>query len=121
MDVLKTKVEIRHFSVMANVGCTDMERESAQEIVFDIDVFFDGRKSMESDNIDDAVDYMDVKNIVLGICKENRPHLLEHLGLLISQKIYDTQKIADEIHLTIKKPAVMPQSKYAAVGMVTKR
>lgn len=119
--MLKTKVEIQHFRVPVHIGCSEAERSKPQEIAFDVSVYFDGRKSLETDNIGDTVDYLSIKKVILDVCDTNSVSLLERLAALISQKIYDHEPMADEIHLKLKKLFILPESEHVGVALMTRR
>lgn len=121
MDVLKTKIEIQQLRVPAFIGCTDSERCKAQEVAFDVFVYFNGDISLESDKLKDTIDYISLRKWIIDSCKENSVSLLEHLAWIVSQSIYKNAPTAEEIHLKIKKFTAMTDAEHTAFGLVTRR
>lgn len=105
----------------ARIGCLPAEQEKDQDVAFDVIVYFDAIASCKSDRLEDTIDYMSIKNILIDTCKSNRFFLLEKLAWMALDRIFAAFPQAEEIHFKIKKFASMPDAEHVGFGIVARR
>ena len=100
-------------------GVSDRERATPQEFHIDISAEADTRKSAESDEISDTVNYKDFAKIAREVIDGPPSHLIETLAHKIAERILEDKKIKT-VSVTIRKPQVLP-SGIPGVTIVQKR
>jgi len=105
---------IKNAICQCNVGITEQEQQTKQEIIVDLTIQKDLQPAATSDNIKDTLDYyalhQEVKNKI-----ENKPYkLLETIAEEIAEMI------PASVTVTVKKPAALQNTKYAAVTITRK-
>jgi dihydroneopterin aldolase len=114
------KVIIRDLLVSGIVGIYPGERTQPQDILINIVIWTDIRTAINSDFINDTVDYETViRRIQRYIQYETDTLLLEKMSNDLAQLILKTQPGASRIQLRIEKPTIMPETK--AVGVEIER
>lgn len=114
-------IEIQHYRVFTHIGCTDEERNHAQELAFDVEVKFDPTKACISDELCDTVDYMALRQIIDEVCKTKAAKLLEHLGWTISKRMMLEFSSIQSVQLKIKKFSTMREAQYVAFNFLLNR
>lgn len=103
------------------IGCLPEEQAKDQDVAFDVIIYFDGIASCKSDRLDQTIDYMTVKQILIDTCKSGPYFLLERLAWVALDKIFETFPQAEEIHFKIKKFSTMPDADHVGFGIVARR
>ena len=88
-------------------GVQEHERRIEQEFILDISATCDTRKAAQSDNIEDAVDYVRFRDIARSVITGSSYYLIETIAELIAKEILTDSRIS-EVTVTIRKPAVLP-------------
>ena len=97
------------------------ERSKDQDIAFDVIIYFDATESCQSDRLEQTINYMTIKNILIDLCKSSQFFLLEKLGYVGVKKMFDSFPQAEEIHFKIKKFSTMPDAEHVGFGIVARR
>lgn len=121
VELNSNSIEIQHYRVLTHIGCTQEERNHAQELAFDVEVKFDSSKACVSDQLSDTVDYMALKEIIDDVCKNKAVHLLEHLGWIISRKMLQAFPTVQSVQMKIKKFSTMREAQYVAFNYLLNR
>jgi len=115
------KITIKNASFLCNIGITEEERKEAQEIFINIKIFFDTRKSAQTDNIKNTIDYFQVYN---GLKKlvENKPYnLVETIAQDSADYILNNYP-AQKVKISVKKPgAILGRVQHAGVKITRER
>lgn len=97
------KIRIKNLRARTIIGINEWERERKQEIIINIEITFDGSKAVETDNIDDTVNYKRIKRRVLEAAESAKYFLLEKLAEHILQIVMEDEKIRKAV-VEIDKP-----------------
>ena len=113
------KIVIKGAKFEVNIGVTDEERKTRQQILVDVTVFFDIAAAASTDDIEKSINYSQVCKKISGILqKEYR--LIETVAETIAQAIlvsFPTNKV----EICVKKPHALRIADYTAVEIVRER
>jgi FolB domain-containing protein len=97
------KIRIKNLRARTIISINEWEREQKQEIIINIEITFDGSKAVETDKIDNTVNYKRIKKRVLEATESANFFLLEKLADHILQMVMEDQKIRKAV-VEIDKP-----------------
>jgi dihydroneopterin aldolase len=80
-------IELRGLRLSGICGALPEERERAQPLEIDLDVYADLRPAGQSDDLDETVNYAEVVDAVEAVVAAGEPVLLEHLAERIAAAI----------------------------------
>lgn len=114
------KIYIRDLAVRCIIGVNHDERTEKQDIVINVILFTDTRKSGQTDILDDSVDYKTVKNAVLSLVENSAFLLIEKLAEEIAKVCLDDSKV-QKVNVTVDKPGALRYTRSVAVEIVRTR
>ena len=116
------KITIKDASFLCNIGTTPQERIKKQEILIDIEMFSDFRKTIKKDNIDYALNYSKVHDSLKNVVEKNKYSLIETMAENIAKQILNKFSIK-KILVRVKKPAALSTKnvKYVAVEIAREK
>ena len=86
-------------------GTAEEEKELGGRFEVDLDLKTKLHKAIETDNIEDTINYVEIYQLVKRIVTENRFHLIEALAGKIVQEIFSNYEL-DEVTIRLRKPNV---------------
>lgn len=109
-------VEVEGIEVYAYHGCMDEEAKLGGKYIVDISIVTDFSKSAETDKLEDTIDYVAVRKIVIEEMAV-RSKLIEHVGYRILKRFQNTfvgdnifkikvRKLNPPIEGTVKEVAI---------------
>jgi FolB domain-containing protein len=87
----------------AHLGVLKPERAKVQTVLVSLSFEYDARKAMLSDDVRDAVDYNEVRTLILDFPKKKTFHLLEKLHHELTEAILKKFPRLKNLKLKIKK------------------
>jgi len=102
------------FRVLCSIGVLPEEHDKEQVILVDLNVEFDFSPSIETDNVNQTIDYTYLSNLCERIAKERHFGLLETLAYAILEEIFEDKRIKWG-WIKIKKPGAISTARYAFV------
>jgi FolB domain-containing protein len=96
------------------IGVNDWEREQPQEMLINIVLFTDLRKTGESDDINDSVDYRAVAKKVLAHAETARRMTVEALAADLAQLCLEEARV-EKVRVRVEKPAAVRFSRSVGV------
>lgn len=87
------KIVLKNLLYSGVHGILAVEKKRSQPFKVEIEMFTDASHAAKSDNIEDTVDYRDIKAIVQEVIEGPSKHLLETLGTIIAEKILSDPRI----------------------------
>ncbi len=114
------KIFVKNAKYMLNVGVGKAERSVKQEIMLDLEMKYDTRKSAETDDIKDTIDYSVINKRLLQFFEGKEFRLIERLGQEVVDLIFAEFR-AEEVKLAVKKPAAIKNAEYSGIEIVRKR
>lgn len=117
-DIVADSVLIEGLSVEAVIGVYEWERTILQRLDIDLVMHWDNHRPGESDQVDDALDYGAVAELVQGWFGDNQPRLLEAAAEALAHELKKRLGIA-WLRITIRKPGAVANAR--AVGVQIER
>lgn len=109
---------IRDLQIETVIGIYDWERKIKQTISIDLEMATDIRKSAETDQIDDTLNYKAVGKRLIQFVEESSFELVETLAERIASIVRDEFNVP-WLRLTLNKPGALRGSK--SVGVIIER
>jgi len=97
------RIELRGLRMTAVIGVLPEERERAQPIEFDLDVYGFLGPAGRSDDLGDTVDYGAVCDAVAKVIDGFQPKLLEHLADRVGGALLHTYLHISAVTVTVRK------------------
>lgn len=101
-----TKILISNVMFYGFHGVYEYEREQGQRFYFDVELKTVTDKAAETDELNDAVDYVSVYQLVKDIAEHKRFRLLEALAAHIGDEILSLYTTVGEVKVRVRKPSV---------------
>ncbi len=98
-------------------GCLPEETEQPQLFVLDLHMFLDLSAAMQSDELNDTVDYAEAYRIISEIMTGPPRCLLERLAAEIGQALLDAFPRLDAVELELKKPEAPVKGAFEFFGV----
>ena len=114
------KIHIKDLSLRTIIGINDWEREKKQDILINIAIDFHPSKSIESDRIEDTLDYKALTKEIITMVESSEYFLLEKLADVIL-KIIMAHSEAQAADVTIDKPHALRFAKSVSVTLHAQR
>lgn len=112
MTLARQKMIIQDFEVWVHLGCTTEEQAHAQPVHFTFEINFKNPvPGCQTDQLDDAIDYVKITGILKKASSEKKFQLIEHLNQQAFNAVIDylktrklkAEKLKAEIKLSVKK------------------
>jgi len=114
------KIIIKNALFKANLGITEKERKTAQNIIISVEIFCDIKKASMSDKIEDTICYFTVLKKIKTILENNSYSLIEKLAEDISNLILNFNKVK-KVRVIIKKPDIIKNVDWVGVEIERKK
>jgi D-erythro-7,8-dihydroneopterin triphosphate epimerase len=102
------------------IGFNDWELTKKQDIIITIEIDFDPTAAMQTDAVEDTVNYKQIKRNVIELVEDSGFNLLEKLTHAIIQKIMENPKVC-AARVTVDKPHALRFTDSVAVTMSAER
>jgi len=99
-------IRITNLKLRTIIGINDWEREKKQDIIINIAIQTDARRSSASDDINDTIDYKAMTKRIIGEVEASEFFLLEKLCRHVLDIVLE-EKLAQEATVTIDKPGAL--------------
>ena len=114
--MLLGKIGFDQHRVVCSVGVTEEERAWEQILYVDLRVSYDFTHCVQSENIDDALCYVQLSEICTELAQTGKYHLLETMVHEMIKKILVKDHV-QSVWIRVKKPAAIPTADYALVEL----
>ena len=98
------KVTLRNMVFYAHHGAHPQEQELGQRFYLDVEFSGDFSSAMKSDELRDAVSYVDVYAAVKRVVEGRKYRLLEALAAAIADRLLDELATVAEVVVRVRKP-----------------
>lgn len=103
-------LSLHDFEVQVHLGCGDEERRYLQSVRFSLEIKLNSEVvGGKTDRLQDAVDYVELMNILKSKAKAKPYHLIEHLAVEATGGLLEflrLQKVSGELMLAAHKVRV---------------
>jgi dihydroneopterin aldolase len=86
-------IKIKNLKLSTNVGIHLWEKDFDREIIINVEIETDFIKSLESDNIEDAIDYDAITTKIKDLIANNKFQLIEKMAQEVMNKIMEDSRI----------------------------
>jgi FolB domain-containing protein len=100
------RILIEGLSARCIIGVNHDERRERQDVVIDLDLYTDMTAPGRTDNIEDAVNYREVKKKVLAFVESSEFFLIEALAEAISRLCLEDPAV-EKVRVRIDKPMAL--------------
>ena len=73
-------IKIENLKLRTIVGIYDWEKEKKQDVIINIEMEFDGTKAIETDSIDDTIDYKTITKEIIEMVEGQEYNLIERIA-----------------------------------------
>ena len=87
------EISIDRLRLRTIIGFQEWERKKPQDVVISIDFRFDASAAIESDNVDDAVDYKVMTKKITTAVEASSYNLIESMAAMVHQIVRETPKV----------------------------
>lgn len=102
------EIEIRDFSFPCIIGELPHERLEPQPLVFNICYSYDFNAPAIKDDINEAIDYVELCQKIQDFCTEKKFRLLETLTLKTARHIIECFPTLQSVEIFASKPEALP-------------
>ena len=103
------------------MGTWNLNKHKGQRIFVDVEITTDLTKAGQSDLLEDSINYVEVYEIVESVMTGEKRNLLERLGALIADSLYQHYQGIVGLSVTVRKPSVPIAGILDYVEVVTTR
>lgn len=97
------RIELRGLRLIGICGALPEERERAQPLEVDLDVYAPFAAACISDDLADTVDYGALCELVERVVANGRPQLLEYLAEQLAGAVLDLDPRIEEVTIAVRK------------------
>jgi len=113
---LRSSIVIKDLALRTIIGFNSWEREKKQDIVINLKMEFDPTRAVETDNVDDTLNYKAVKRDIIDLVENSRFNLLEKLTHAIVQRALNHDRVIS-VWVKVDKPHALRFAESVAVEM----
>jgi FolB domain-containing protein len=108
------EIFIKDLLVRGVIGVTDQERSQPQDILINISIFTDIHKAMDSDSIEDCVNYRSLAKKIFAYVEKANRYTVEALAGDISKLLLE-EKGVQKVKVRVEKPGAVRFSRSVGV------
>lgn len=99
-------IKIENLKLRTIVGIYDWEKKTKQDIVINVEMEFDGAKAIETDNIDDTVDYKTITKKIITMVEGTQFNLIEKIAGEAMKIVMENEKV-EKASVRVDKPGAL--------------
>ncbi len=100
------RIQVKNLRLRTIIGCNDSERENLQDIIINLNLWYDPQGPMESDQIEEALNYRTLTKKVISFVESSSFFLLEKLCAQVLLLIME-EPLVEKAQVEIDKPAAL--------------
>ncbi|MGC8661459.1 MAG: dihydroneopterin aldolase [Nitrososphaeria archaeon] len=116
----ETIISINGLAVYCVIGANEWERNIKQKVIVDIDLWVDELEAINSDELEDAVNYKKLKDGVLQFVSASSYHLIEALAYNVAKLCLKENKVK-KVRVKVSKPGAISYAEEAAFEIILKK
>lgn len=109
-------IQISGLNVSCLIGTLAWEQQIPQKLIIDVSYQFNAKKIIESDHINDVVDYTHIIDTINTYAAQNNAQLLETFTAKLANHLQHTYSLA-YVYLQVKKPGAVPNATYVSASI----
>ncbi|HDQ45963.1 MAG TPA: dihydroneopterin aldolase [bacterium] len=96
-------IRIKNLRLRTVIGVNDWERELRQDVIVNIEMACDGNRAVNSDDLNDTVDYKTLKRRIIRLVESSRYRLIEKLAHEILNLVMEDVRVSRAV-VEVDKP-----------------
>jgi len=113
-------INIKNLRLQTLIGIFDWEREAKQEVIINAQMDYDATDAIQSDTIEEALDYKTITKEIVAAVEESEFFLLEKLTNHVLQLIMSHDRV-ETATVTIDKPGALSHAESVSVTLRERR
>ncbi|MEM7007756.1 MAG: dihydroneopterin aldolase [Thermodesulfobacteriota bacterium] len=113
-------IKIENLKLRTIVGIYDWEKEKKQDVIINIDMEFDGTKAIETDSIDDTIDYKTITKKIIDMVEGKEFNLIEKIAGDAMKIVMENEKV-DKASVRVDKPGALRFTDSVSVTQIQSR
>jgi FolB domain-containing protein len=109
-------VAIKNLRLQVILGVNEAERTTVRDVVVNLHADYDARDAASTDRIEDALDYRELRNRIIGVTRDTKYHLLESLAECISAELRRDTRVT-KLRLEVDKPGALRLAESVSVSL----
>ena len=115
------RIRLKNMGFYGYHGNLESENQQGQRFYVDVEIVTDLTKAGQSDDLNDSINYVEVYETVERIVTGKPCHLLEKVGALIADELWNGEPGIVGLSVTVRKPSVPIAGMLDYVEVVTTR
>ncbi len=99
-------IKIENLKLRTIVGIYEWEKKTKQDVVINIEMEFDGAKAIETDNIEDTVDYKTITKKIIAMVEGSEFNLIERIAGETMKIVMENEKV-EKASVRVDKPGAL--------------
>ncbi len=113
-------ITIKNLCAKTIIGIYDWEREAKQEVLINAMIEYNAARAIQSDQIDDALDYKTIAKEIIAAVEESQFFLLEKLADHVLQLIMNHPQV-EKATVEVDKPGALRHAESVSVTLSRQR
>lgn len=113
---MKGIIGFEHYRISCVIGVYAEERKREQEIYVDLKVEYDFSKCVQTDRVEDTLDYVKLADMCQGLAKKGHYQLLEKFASDVLKNVLNESGVS-KAWIKVKKPGGLLQADYTTVEL----
>ena len=118
---MNDKININNLVAYAIIGINSWEWQTKQKIEIDIEIESDLSQAMQSDDINDTVNYRTISKKIMEHVASSEYYLVEKLANKLIEICFNEDQNCISVKMTIRKPGAVRFSESVGVTIMRKR
>jgi len=114
------KIRINDLLLRCIIGINDWERTQKQDVLINVTLYTDLNKPCQTDNLNDSVDYKEIKKDIIAMVEKSSFNLIERLAGEIA-KICLAHPLVRAVQVRVDKPGALRFAKSVGVEIFRDR
>ena len=120
MIVARDRIYIRDLSLRCIIGVFPEERGKRQDVVINVVMETNFSRAVETDELDDTVDYKAIKEKIVALVEKSEFNLIESMANQIADICLEDLKVI-RVSVTVDKPGALRFARSVAVETTKER
>lgn len=113
-------IKIENLKLRTIVGIYDWEKEKKQDVIINIEIEFDGTKAIETDSIDDTIDYKTITKEIIEMVEGQEFNLIERIAGDAMKIVMRNDKV-QKASVRVDKPGALRYTDTVSVTQTDQR
>ena len=115
------KIVMRDMEFYGYTGVLEEEKKNGQTFVVTVEMAFDRIKGVETDNLEDTINYAEVYDAVKEVVTTSKFDLIERLAGAISEVVLEFLPDGSDVKIRVQKPQAPIQGKFKCMEVCIER